>query len=110
MVAPLSPRARADIAHSLILQRLPHGSAGDVAKAMGVSDKDMSEIKNKMLAPSLLLLATLGYKIVPVTAKCLDPVAFEFLTALQQRVSRRAPSLQWEDSELGNTGPGALNE
>lgn len=109
-MADLSPRDRANIAHSLILQRLPHGTAQKVAEAMGVSDKDLSEIKNKSLAPSLYLLAHLGYKIVPVTAKCLDPVAFEFLTALQQRVSRRAPGLQWEDSELGDTSPGVLGE
>lgn len=106
---PLSPRDRADIAHSLILNRLPHGVATKLAKEMGITDKEFSETKNTALLPALFLLSTLGYKIVPVTAKCLDPVAFEFLTALQIRVARKAPSLQWEDSELGVTQPGLLD-
>lgn len=95
----MTPQARAQASFSIVLRKMPHGSGNLLAEAMNLSAKDLSEIKNKMVEPSLLLLAHLGYKIVPVSAKCLTPVAYEFLTDLQQRVSQRAPSLQWEDSD-----------
>lgn len=94
----------------MLLNRMPHGTATKVAEQMGISDKDMTEIK-KGLGSTLFLVAHLGYKLVPITAKCLDPVSFEFLTNLQVRVSRKAPELQWEDSETGTaTGPGELGD
>jgi hypothetical protein len=101
-MANVSPRDRANKAFSLVLQKLPHGSGQVVAKEMGLTDKDLSEIKNKMMEPALLLLAHLGFKIVPVTAKCLDPVSYDFLTNLHQRIARKAPTLCWEDSESGS--------
>ncbi len=105
-----SPRDRADSAYSLVLQKLPHGAATRLAREMGVSDKDFSHIKNDFLAPSLYLLAHLGFKVVPASARCLTPVAYAFLTDLQERIARKAPSLQWDDSELGATKPGELGE
>ena len=106
----ISPRDRANAAHSAILNKLPHGTAAKIAEAMGISDKDLSEIKNKSLAPALYLLAHLGYKMVPVGYHCLSPVDFAFLTSLQAKMVRKAPHLQWEDSELGATVPGHLGD
>lgn len=108
-MAAMTPRDRADVAYSQVLQKLPHGAATKLAKEMGISDKDFSEIKNESLAPSLYLLAHLGYKIVPVGSQCMSQVSYDFLMELHQRVTRRAPKLCWEDSEHGAmTEPGAL--
>lgn len=110
-MADVSPRARANAATTLILNKIPFGEGTKLAEQMGISDKDLSEIKNKSLAPALYLLAHLGFKIVPVDAKCLSQVSYNFLMALHDRVTRKAPTLCWDDSEHGAvTEPGGLDE
>lgn len=111
-MSDLTPRARANAATTLMLNQRPfiqHGEATKLAESMGISDKDLSEIKNKSLAPTLYLLAHLGFKIVPVTSKCLSQTSYDFLMALHDRVTRKAPTLCWDDSEHGAvTEPGEL--
>lgn len=109
-MADLTPRDRADRAYSEIMRKLPHGTATKYAKEMGITDKDFSTLKNDSLAPVLYLLSHLGLKIVPVGYHCLTPVDYTYLTGLEARISRKYPSLKWEDSDLGETAPGALGE
>ena len=95
----ISPRDRANKGYSLVLQRMAHGTAKTIAADMGISDSTLSDIKNKQTEQVLLLLAHLGLKVVPANVKCLDPVAYEFLTAMHARIVAQAPQLVWEEAE-----------
>lgn len=108
-MSDLTPRDRADRAYSEVLRKLPHGSATKYAREMGITDKDFSTLKNDSLAPVLYLLAHLGLKVVSVNYHCLTPRDFNYLTGLEERISRKHPTLKWEDSDLGgDTAPGEL--
>lgn len=84
----------------LALQRLQEpGKAGAVAASMGVSDSTVSRIKTERMEEVIAFLAFLGLKVVPAEYKCVDPVAYAFLTTTHQRVMQRAPDLIWEQEE-----------
>jgi hypothetical protein len=95
----LSPRDRAQRGYTMVLQRMSHGTAKNIAKDMGISDSAVSELKTKHVENALLLLAHLGLKVVDVKARCMAPAAFEFLTDSHQRIARKAPELLWGDED-----------
>lgn len=97
MADAVTPRDRANKAHSLVLQKMPHGTAQDIAKAMEVSDSELSGIKNKQLEPVLLLLAHLDLKVVSTDYVCLSRKTYEFLTEQHERMVKR--KLAWVEDE-----------
>jgi hypothetical protein len=102
----LTPRDRAQIGFTMVLQRMSHGRAQNVAKDMGISDSTLSELKTKHAEKVLLLLAHLGLKVVDARAKTLAPAAFEFLTESHQRFVKVAPQLVWGDDESASVDSG----
>lgn len=94
-----TPRDRAQAGYTLFLQRLPTGTAKNVAKEMGISDSQLSELKNKHVEPVMLLLAHLGLKVVDSANRCVTPQVYEFLISTHERMVRQAPALVWGDDE-----------
>lgn len=91
------PADRARKSHKLFLNTIDAVVAGDVAKAMGVSDARVSEIKNKYMEDACRLLSHLGLKIVPAKFRCLDEDTFQFLTSSHAMIVKKAPELLWEE-------------
>lgn len=98
--ASLTPPERARKGLQLALHAMQDaGKAGEVAAAMGVSDSTISRIKTERLEEVVLFLAHLGLKVVPSAYKCVDPAAYDFLTATHQRLMQKVPELIWEQEE-----------
>lgn len=96
----LSPSERARKSVQAVLLRLQGaGTASVVASAMGVSEATVSRIKNERMEETLLFLAHLGYKMVPVEYRCVNSAAYEFLTQTHNRVMQVAPELIWDIEE-----------
>lgn len=70
-----------------------------MAVSLGTSEATVNRLINEHLDKFAGLLAYLGYKVVPAEYRCVDPAAFEFLTATHERVMRKAPELIWEHDE-----------
>lgn len=66
---------------------------------MGVSDATISRIKNERMEEVLLMLAHLGFKLVPSAHRCVSLETFDFLTRSHARVMAVAPQLIWESDE-----------
>lgn len=98
-MAEKSPRDRAHAAYTMVLLRMPHGTAGEVAKAMDISDGDLSGLKNKHLEPALLLLAHLGLKVVSADMVCVSKKTFEFLTEQHERMVVKKLAWAEDDAE-----------
>lgn len=94
-----TPRDRAHKGHTLFLQRIGKVKAGDIAKAMEVSDAEVSNMKNKEMERCLLLLAHLGLKCVPSGFRCVDPATFEFMRVSASKLMNQAPQLLWDEEQ-----------
>lgn len=91
-----TPIERAQLAQSLVLQRLAAATQTATAAAMGVSESTINRIKTERLEEVLTMMAHLGLKVVPFEFKCVDPEAYAFLTRTHERVMRQAPQLIWD--------------
>jgi hypothetical protein len=89
-----TPRDRANASYSLFLRTMAGSAttAGDIAKAMEVSDSKVSEIKNKQMQDCLLLLAHLGLKVVPAEFECMAPETHRFVSS-HVRMAKVAPHI-----------------
>jgi hypothetical protein len=98
-MAEMSPKERTRRGQSLFLNAIGERTAGDIAKAMGVSDSRVSELKNKHMEECIELLAHCGLKVTPTTYVCVERDAYAFLTAAHARVVRVAPALLWGEDD-----------
>ncbi len=98
-VFEITHRDRAQAGYSMFLRRLSKVKAGDIAKEMEISDSALSELKNKFAENVLLLLAHLNLKVVDASSRCMDPIAYEFLTRTHERMARTNATLLWEEEE-----------
>jgi len=101
-MAEASPEARetARKAQSIVFQRLQSVGQVRVAEALGVSEPTVSRMKNDDLPPVLLMLAVIGIKCVPITARCYAPETIEPLLALaKQRMAQleNISQLEWDE-------------
>ena len=89
-----SDRARAQ--KSMVLRALEvPGRQREIAEAMGVSEPTASRIQNG-LEQAMEFLALAGFKVVPISNKCIDSETYAFLTRTHTRVMPRAPQLIWD--------------
>lgn len=95
----LTPGERAKRAQSVVLQRLSETTQAAVAVAMGTSETTVNRIKSERLEEVLLMLAHLGFKVVPASFKCVDRESYDFLVRSHTKVMAKAPQLIWEEDE-----------
>lgn len=91
-----SPTEIAQKAQTLVLTRLRDIKQSTVAEAMGISESELSKLKNDKLEDVLKMLAHCGLKVVPVTFKCMDPLTHAFVTRTAQKAMTEAPGLVWD--------------
>lgn len=88
---------------SLCLQRLASVGQAGVAAALGIHESTLSRhVSNKELERSLLVLAELGLKVVPVDLKCYRPEDIDpYIRIAQQHLRniQSASDLLFEDQE-----------
>lgn len=96
-----SPNERARKSHAAVLQALaPQGTQAAIAVAMGVSEAQISRMKNEQLEHICLLLAYAGMKVVSSDKVCVNREAYESMSYIASKamadrdISKR---LIWED-------------
>lgn len=87
--------------YAFVLQRLASVGQTSIAEQLGVSESTLSRIKNDDLERIVLLLALLGAKVVPTTARCYAPDTIEPLLILaKQRMAQleTVEQLAWDEA------------
>lgn len=94
-MAELSPGERRRKGYSLFLKRISDLTQGDIARAMGVSDGRVSELKTKHMEECIELLAHCGIKLIDASSRSMPEATFQFLTATHQRMVAKDPAAIW---------------
>jgi hypothetical protein len=93
-------KERARVTVSLVMRALATQSGAVIATAMGVSEPTISRLKNEHLEQVSLMLAHLGFKVVPCEYKCYNPEYVESILTLAraQLLENGAPkTLEWDE-------------
>lgn len=72
-----------------ILQALAERGQAHAAGLMGVSESNVSRLKDGQLENFSKLLAVIGLKVVPAQYKCLDPIKAQAMVTLYEAAMQR---------------------